>query len=82
MVREVDGEIVILDTVSNRIHQLNATASAIWRACDPPASVGQIAAVLADLFDVGQHVATADAQAALEHFRALDLLRTEPGDQG
>ena len=33
MVREIDGEIVVLDTRSSQVHQLNRTASFIWRMC-------------------------------------------------
>ena len=32
--REIDDELLVLDTESNRIHQLNRTAGVIWRLCD------------------------------------------------
>jgi hypothetical protein len=38
MEREVDGEIILLDTESNLVHQLNKTASLIWRKCQEGAS--------------------------------------------
>ena len=38
VVREVEGEILLLDTGANLIHQLNETASFVWRRCDAAAS--------------------------------------------
>jgi len=52
MVREVDGELLLLDTSSNRIHQLNRTASFIWQRCDDVGSEAELAAELAVEFDV------------------------------
>lgn len=40
----VDGDVVILDRTRGYVHQLNATASHIWHACDGRHSVDEIAA--------------------------------------
>ena len=52
MEREVDGEVLLLDTESNLIHQLNRTASFIWRKCQEGVSAGEIARLVAENFDV------------------------------
>ncbi len=68
MEREVDGEIFLLDTESNLIHQLNRTASFIWRKCQERASVGEIAEVLAKEFDVEEDETLEDVE---RHHRSV-----------
>jgi hypothetical protein len=46
----VDGDVVILDRTRGYVHQLNATASHIWSACDGCHSVDDIAATLGESF--------------------------------
>lgn len=74
MTREVDGEIVVLDVKSNRVHQLNATASFVWRQCVEGADPDEIAARLAEAFDVAIEVARRDTQTVLEALRQLRLI--------
>lgn len=50
IVRELDGEIFILDERDKRIHHLNITASAIWRFLETPASVNQVLAVFRQIY--------------------------------
>jgi hypothetical protein len=73
MVREVDDNLLLLDTESNRIHQLNHTAGRIWQRCDT-ASPDAIAAELARDYDVGEVQALSDVVTMLERFRALNLV--------
>lgn len=74
IVREVDGELLVLDTASNHIHQLNRTATVVWRmrrdGADPPA----IAAALAADFAVDESQALADVQQTLQQLASLKLL--------
>jgi hypothetical protein len=74
MVREIDGEILILDGRSDRIHKLNATASFIWRRCEEGATAQGIASALADEFAVDAQTALADVGRTIDELRALDLL--------
>jgi hypothetical protein len=74
MVREVDGELLLLDTNSNRIHQLNRTASFIWQRCDEVASVAELAAELALEFDVERGQALNDVTKTLNTLRSLELV--------
>jgi hypothetical protein len=75
MEREVDGEILLLDTETNLIHQLNRTASFIWRKCQEGASAGEIAESLAENFDVEEDKARADVERAIEQFAAMGIIR-------
>ena len=54
LVREFDGEIVILDTRSNRVHQLNRTAALIWKRCREPTTPEAITAALTAEFEVDE----------------------------
>jgi hypothetical protein len=74
MVRETNGEYLLLDTESDRIHQLNRTASLIWRGCDGAASPEEIAAILAKEFDVAEDKALADVVKTLEKLRSIGAL--------
>jgi hypothetical protein len=74
MVRDVVGDMLLLDTESGEIHQLNETASFIWRNCEEAPSVESLAGMLASAFDVGHDVAARDIEDALGRLRALNLL--------
>ena len=41
-IREIDGETVILNRHSEKIHQLNVTASYIWNLCNGVTSIEDI----------------------------------------
>ena len=74
LVREVDGEVLVLDAEADRIHQLNASASLIWRLHEGGVDAAEIASALAIEFDLDKHRADTDVKAALEQFRALKLI--------
>lgn len=74
IVREVDSELLILDTVSNHIHQLNETASIVWRMRREGATPQAIAAVLAADFAVDQAQALSDVHTTLQSLESLNLL--------
>jgi PqqD family protein of HPr-rel-A system len=74
MTREVDDGVLILDTESAEIHQLNSTASFIWSRCDEVASAEEIAALLAKEFSIDEDVAARDVLEILSRLRALNLV--------
>jgi hypothetical protein len=74
IVREVDGELLILDTTSNQIHQLNETASLVWHMRREGATPQAIAAVLAADFAVDEAQALADVDTTLRRLESLKLL--------
>ena len=74
----VDGDVVILDRTRGYVHQLNATASHIWSACDGRHSVDEIAAtVTASFTDAPQNVRDAVVR-TLSDFEKLGLLMFPP----
>jgi hypothetical protein len=79
LMRDVDGELLLLDTSSNRIHQLNRTASFIWNRCEQVASAQEIAAELALEFDVEEVQALRDVTNMLQTLRSLDLVNGTDG---
>jgi len=42
IVRELDNEILIYDTVSNKAHCLNETAALVWKQCDGQSTAAEI----------------------------------------
>jgi hypothetical protein len=74
MEREVDGEVLLLDTESDQIHQLNRTASFIWRKCGELGSIDEIATLLVMEFDVGEDRAVRDVSETISRFRALKIV--------
>jgi hypothetical protein len=75
MVREVNGEILVLDNRSQQIHQLNGTASFIWRSHRQGACVQDTTAAFAAVFDVDDDTARSDVAKTLEWLLELNLLR-------
>jgi hypothetical protein len=74
MIRQVVGDILLLDTESGQIHQLNETAGFIWRRCEDAPSVEGIAELLAMEFEVRQDIALKDVAETLSKLRALNLV--------
>jgi len=82
LVREVDGEVLVLDTEADRIHQLNASASFIWRQLANGASAEEIAEHLANEFDVVEHQVQRDVAEILGQFVDLGIATTEDSNRG
>jgi hypothetical protein len=72
--RVVGGETILLDRGSNQVHQLNATASFVWRHCDGAHTPPEIAGALLDAFDVDPVTAHDAVVAVLQQFDELGLL--------
>jgi hypothetical protein len=74
LVREVDPEILLLDVEADQIHQLNQTASFIWRRCEEVGSPEEMAALVAAEFNVAQDAVLKDVIEMLNKLRALNLV--------
>ncbi len=74
MVREIDGELVALDTRANLVHQLNATASLIWRLAADGCGVDEIAAAVTSEYDIELAEAYKDVCSTMARLEALELL--------
>lgn len=79
----IDGEVVIVDLRSGRVHHLNATASYIWQACAEGAGESDIATRLAEACDPPPPAADVarDVRDALAKFERLGLLYRVQGDR-
>ena len=73
--QDVEGETVILDKDSGLIHQLNPTAAEIWHACDGIKTAGDIAAQIADRYEVELELAKADVESALKQLEQQKLVQ-------
>lgn len=74
----VDGEVVILDRTAGYVHQLNATASQIWSACDGQHGADEIAGRIASCFDDPPPTVREDVLRTLDEFQRLGLLVDQP----
>ena len=74
MVRDLDSDLLLLDTEADRIHQLNQTATFIWRHVEEAPSPERLAGLLAEAFDVDEQVAQTDVLETLKRLRALNLV--------
>jgi hypothetical protein len=77
LVHEVHGELVILDTREDQVHQLNRTASEIWRLASQGTDPSEIAKELAFRFEVDTETAERDVEATLHQFRTIGLCASE-----
>ena len=74
LARDVVEDLLLLDTESGQIHQLNRAAGLIWRSCDGRRSAEEIAKLLEREFEVEHHVALKDVVDTLLRLQALNLL--------
>ncbi len=73
-VRPVEDELLLLDSETQRIHQLNPTASLIWRCCGEAASEEEIATQLVARYAVDEAVALRDVADTLRRLLELRLV--------
>ena len=72
--REVNGEMLVLDGRAELIHQLNPTASFIWQQAQSGSTAEEIAAALAEEYDVDPETAHRDVAATLARLKELNLV--------
>ena len=73
-IREAEGETLVLDRAAGKIHQLNETASYVWRCCDGSSTVVEIIQRYANDYRIAHGLALADVTAAVSGFQASGLL--------
>ncbi len=64
---EVDGEAVLLDEASQRLHLLNTTAALVWVCFDGESSIGEIVTDLSDELGETRAVVLADTLVITRH---------------
>lgn len=75
--RDLDGETLILDRLREEVHQLNVSASYVWRCCDGHLTVNEIAIAMARDFSIDLEEAEKDATRIISQLIALGLLQSE-----
>ncbi|MBC5811522.1 MAG: HPr-rel-A system PqqD family peptide chaperone [Candidatus Eremiobacteraeota bacterium] len=73
-IRAVGDEVLVHDEPRGKVHVLNATAGAILEWCDGTRSTSDIAAGMAERYDIDAARAAHDAELILAEFRRLELL--------
>lgn len=74
VIREIDGEVVALDPAAGWVHQLNPTASLIWRLATEGHDAAAIVGAIVRAHDVPQAVAREDVDRILVQLRSIKLL--------
>lgn len=72
--REIEGEIVIISPNNSVLHELNETASFVWKRLDGRRSGAEIATSLAAEYDVKPEDALGDIETLVEELASRQLL--------
>jgi hypothetical protein len=75
--RKIGDEVVIVDTVNNRLMTLNGTGSVVWMMLDGR-SIQEIADALVQSFSVERAQATEDVSAFLSEMESRGLVALRP----
>ena len=72
--REIDDATVIISPSESVMHELNDTGSFLWRSIDGHRSAADLAALLAETYEVAADMALTDTQSLLEEMASRTLL--------
>ncbi len=72
--QELDGKILVLTPRLNSVHELNETASWIWKNLGSGKDVQTMAQELAEEYDVNQDIAENDIRQILNEMKEKGLL--------
>jgi PqqD family protein of HPr-rel-A system len=71
---EIDGEAVIYDEGTGRLHHLNPTATIVFSHCSGDATIKEFTAAIADAFGVGPDDVEGEIRSLIRAFRRAGLL--------
>jgi len=80
--REIDETTVIISPSDSVMHELNDTGSFLWKNIDGYKSAADLAALLAENYEVAPDVALTDTQSLLEEMSSRKLLVLVPATVG
>ena len=80
--REIDDATVIISPSESVMHELNDTGSFLWKNIDGHKSAEELAALLAENYEVTPDIALTDTQALLEEMSSRKLLVPVPATGG
>jgi len=72
--REIDDETIIISPTESVMHELNDTGSFVWKRIDGRRTAADLAALLAENYDVTREVALADTTALLAELASRKLV--------
>lgn len=76
--RELEDQTIIIDLNGKRMfHQLNPSASFIWKLCDGDNSINDIVNRLTEKYDIDSQTAKEDVENTLSKFSDLSLIKYE-----
>ncbi|MHB8526213.1 MAG: PqqD family protein [Candidatus Acidiferrales bacterium] len=73
--REIDGQVVIISPEDSVVHELNETASFIWKQADAGGDAGEIARKIGIEYSISASEARADMDEFLAGLAAKGLLQ-------
>ena len=77
LAKRVDDEIVLVHLETNRIYELNRTASVMWDALEAGSTRAELEQRLAQEFDVGSEQLAREVDELLGHLASERLIRSE-----
>ena len=77
LAKRVDDEIVLVHLETNRIYELNRTASFLWDALEAGSTQAELEQRLAQEFDVEREQSAREIEELLRHLTSERLIRTE-----
>ena len=80
--REIDEATVIISPNDSVMHELNDTSSFLWKNIDGYRTAADLAALLAEIYEVTPDVALTDTQSLLEELSSRKLLVPVPAASG
>ena len=80
--REIDEATVIISPNDSVMHELNHTGSFLWKNIDGHRKAADLAALLAEIYEVTPDVALTDTQSLLEELSSRKLLVPVPAVGG
>jgi len=72
--RRLDDRFVVVNLRTNRIYELNETASALWELLEAETDAAQLAPAIVERFDVEPHTAQRDVDQTLRILTDVGLV--------
>jgi len=79
---ELDGELVLLDEQTARLHVLNPTAALVWQCLDGEADVGTLSAEIAEELGADRAIVEHDVLLLVWQLAADGLIEQESSREG
>jgi hypothetical protein len=73
--RQIDGRAVIVQPRLGQVHELSEVATLLWSKADGQRSLDDLAALVAEEFEVTADEAAGDAREFFDHLAGIGLIR-------